>query len=445
MFNIIQFIISNTLLVGLSTAGLLLLILTLRKSGGRRFTTKLKNLLEKAYLIGKNRNSLSEMSLQLSSIITQNNEAITDVRQASNSITTILNQSRNKFDEIKKISQENIASSRGREQELKQFIHSIENLISHTEEISKITKILDGISTQTNILSFNASIEAARAGEAGEGFAVVADSVRDLAQRSMEATKKIKTIIDQTVKSASEIAEDAEKSGQAVTDIIRHSEQTNGLLNESIDILMRQQEGVDKIKEASNILEDNITQSLEAAQLSSESSIRMAVNIYEFQMAAMHLKKISRSELNAFDAHVEPKHVYHFNFTNNFIALKLIAEKQGIQINLDKIFPKSRKSDVSPAEAYRKIYRVASLFARKFNIDIDLKIIEDHEIKPVDVLCLSILFMDTLKDFHRQILPQQELLVRYENWRNAKESITPGDVYQLLDYFEYIVKQLESY
>jgi methyl-accepting chemotaxis protein len=80
---------------------------------------------------------------------------------------------------------------------------------SHSQEIGEILELIIGIADQTNLLALNAAIEAARAGEHGRGFAVVADEVKKLAQRTKEATGNVREVMDGFSSSAKQVTDEA--------------------------------------------------------------------------------------------------------------------------------------------------------------------------------------------------------------------------------------------
>lgn len=111
---------------------------------------------------------------------------------------------------------------------MEQISTSIHDLADKSVQIGEIIEVIDDIAEQTNLLALNAAIEAARAGEAGKGFAVVADEVRKLAERSSKATKEISELItiiqENTKRSVDSVAignERVEKAGSTFKDIVK--------------------------------------------------------------------------------------------------------------------------------------------------------------------------------------------------------------------------------
>jgi methyl-accepting chemotaxis protein len=130
--------------------------------------------------------------------------------------------------------------------QVKQSAQTVESLGVRSEQIGEIVGTIEDIADQTNLLALNAAIEAARAGEQGRGFAVVADEVRALAERTSVATKEISEMIRAIQKETKEAvvameegvsevekgATTSEKSGEALHEILAHIEEVNMQINQ---------------------------------------------------------------------------------------------------------------------------------------------------------------------------------------------------------------------
>ncbi|WP_075187623.1 methyl-accepting chemotaxis protein [Teredinibacter haidensis] len=147
----------------------------------------------------------------------------------------------------------------GAQQNVDKTVETMNEMLSSSQRIAQITSLIDEIAFQTNLLALNAAVEAARAGEQGRGFAVVASEVRNLAQRSADAAKEIKSLISENLTKVDDSFECSKRSSSDLK-IISEKVLESHKLMENISIATEEQaRGINEINSAISSL-DGMTQ-----------------------------------------------------------------------------------------------------------------------------------------------------------------------------------------
>ncbi len=128
-----------------------------------------------------------------------------------------------------------------------QVVDTMATITGSSKKISEIISVIDSIAFQTNILALNAAVEAARAGERGRGFAVVASEVRSLAQRSADAAKEIKVLINDSVEKIAMGSQLVNNAGEVMSDIVDQVARVSSMIDEISLATTEQSEGIGQV------------------------------------------------------------------------------------------------------------------------------------------------------------------------------------------------------
>ncbi|MBG0534649.1 methyl-accepting chemotaxis protein [Enterobacter hormaechei] len=181
------------------------------------------------------------------------------------------------------------AASRGGDV-VAQAISTMQSIELASAKIGDITSVIDGIAFQTNILALNASVEEARAGEQGRGFAVVAGEVRNLASRSAQAAKEIKSLIDSTTESVATGSRFVHLAGDSMDEIRASVGSVSGIMREISIATREQMKGIHEINHAVTHLDRMVQQNAELVVQSAAAASALQSQAGDLAETAGHFR-----------------------------------------------------------------------------------------------------------------------------------------------------------
>lgn len=231
-------------------------------------------LLESAEQIGSASSQVSSSSQQLAEGAGEQASSIEETSSSLEELASMTRQNADNAQQANSLVKEAGAIVDDVNNKLEQMTTAIQDIDKNSSETQKIIKTIDEIAFQTNLLALNAAVEAARAGEAGAGFAVVAEEVRNLAQRSAEAAKNTNDLIGNTVKSVKEGARLCGETNEAFQNNAGVSRKTSDLVSEIAAASQEQAQGIEQINRAvaemDKVTQQNAANAEESAAASEE-------------------------------------------------------------------------------------------------------------------------------------------------------------------------------
>ncbi|WP_319557779.1 PAS domain-containing methyl-accepting chemotaxis protein [Thiomicrorhabdus sp.] len=169
-------------------------------------------------------------------------------------------------------------------------VHAMQAIQESSHKISEIVSLIDGIAFQTNLLALNAAVEAARAGEHGRGFAVVAGEVRALSQKSAQAAKDIKNLIEETVLRVNEGSTLADESGSMLNQINSSiqsvSDKIQQIARNSVSQAQETSQAYHDLAEVEHLMQQNAglaRESTESAQAMAKKADELKIEMAYFE------------------------------------------------------------------------------------------------------------------------------------------------------------------
>ena len=245
--------------------------------------------------VAAQKDETKEASEAVNSIASSLSESVASSRNAVSVADTISAQART----VQDVVAQTISNIHGLSSEVRNAAEVIRTLEKESNDISGITQLITEITSQTNLLALNAAIEAARAGEQGRGFAVVADEVRKLAQRTQDATQEIHKAVASLQSGARNAVKVMGESCDKAVSTATQVDQTNASLQQIIqsiaeihDVNERIAASVDEQSSIATRINSTIINISHVAEQTAFSSKNTSAEIEKVAEAAAHLSQL---------------------------------------------------------------------------------------------------------------------------------------------------------
>ena len=192
-------------------------------------------------------NQIADSSNKLAQGASEQASAIEETSASLEEMSSMIHSSARNADHATTLASESQLSASEGMASMKEMTEAMAAIERSSNEVVKIVKSIDEIAFQTNILALNAAVEAARAGEAGAGFAVVAEEVRSLAQRSAAAANESETKIEASIKSSRQGAQCLSGVGESFSRIGSKIQETHNLVSEIALATKEQAQGIEQV------------------------------------------------------------------------------------------------------------------------------------------------------------------------------------------------------
>jgi len=238
---------------------LIALCLYLARDINRSFSSAVSELVSSADYVHLAANQLSSSSQSMSADAFTSASSLEETVAHIEELASMVEGNAEKAVQANDLATLSTDSARKGEVEIGGLLVSMKEIMESSRQVEEITKVIDEIAYQTNLLSLNAAVEAARAGEHGKGFAVVADAVRNLAQRSAEAAKDIDSLVKETRRKTEQGSELASSGEVVLKEIVKGSSDLAVLIKEISAESQNQSSRIKSVSETTTQL-DEVTQ-----------------------------------------------------------------------------------------------------------------------------------------------------------------------------------------